>query len=88
MSAFANPRCSGMIALDEQAETTTIDLQVPVEGVAREALDAFLSSDRSPPDSAPLIFDSGPRVIAKTPLGDHPQTASPPTVASSAQNRS
>ena len=47
MSAFADPRCSGMIALDEQAETTTIDLEVPVEGVAREALDAFLSSDRS-----------------------------------------
>ena len=65
-----------------------IDLDVPVEGVALDALDAFLSSDRSPPDSAPLIFDSGPRVIAKTPLGDHPQTASPPTVASSAQNRS
>ena len=31
--------------------------------------------------------DSGPRVIAKTPLDD-PQTASPPTVASSAQHRS
>ena len=87
VSAFANPRCSGMIALDEQAETTTIDLEVPVEGVAREALDAFLSSDRSPPDSAALIFDSGPRVIAKTPFDDT-QTASPPTVASSAQNRS
>ena len=84
VSAFANPRCSGMIALDEQAETTTIDLEVPVEGVAREALDAFLSSR---PDSAALIFDSGPRVIAKTPHGD-PQTASPPTVAGSAQNRS
>src|SRR5215471_16236393 len=64
-----------------------IDLEVPVDGVARDALDAFLSSDRSPPDSAALIFDSGPRVIAKTPLDD-PQTASPPTVASSAQNRS
>ena len=50
------------------------------------ALDAFLSSDQSQPDSAALIFDSGPRVIAKTPLDD-PQTASPPT-ASSAQNRS
>src|SRR5215471_5295071 len=47
-----------------------IDLEVPVEGVARDALDAFLSSDRSPPDSAALIFDSGPRVIAKTPLDD------------------
>src|SRR5215469_7647592 len=70
VSAFANPRCSGMIALDEQAETTTIDLEVPVEGVAREALDALLSSDRSRPDSAALIFDSGPRVIAKTPHGD------------------
>ena len=76
-----------MIALDEQAETTTIDLKVPVEGVARDALDAFLSSDQSPPDRAALIFDSGPRVIAKTPLDDR-QTASPPTVASSAQNRS
>src|SRR5215813_7410376 len=49
-----------------------IDLEVPVEGVARDALDAFLSSDRSPPDSAALIFDSGPRVIAKTPLDDPP----------------
>src|SRR5262249_29765417 len=76
-----------MIALGGQAEATTIDLEIRVEGVAREALDAFLSSDRSPPDSAALIFDSGPRVIAKTPHGD-PQTASPPTVASSAQNRS
>jgi hypothetical protein len=47
-----------------------IDLEVPVEGVALDALDAFLSSDRSPPDSAALIFDSGPRVIAKTPLDD------------------
>src|SRR5262249_5640354 len=53
-----------------------IDLEVPVEGVALDALDAFLSSDRSPPDSAALIFDSGPRVIAKTPLDDL-QTASP-----------
>jgi hypothetical protein len=44
--------------------------------VALDALDAFLSSDRSPPDSAALIFDSGLRVIAKTPL-DEPQTASP-----------
>jgi hypothetical protein len=68
VSAFADPRC--MIALDQQAVTTMIDLEVPVEGVALDALDAFLSSDRSPPDSAPLIFDSGPRVIAKTPLGD------------------
>jgi hypothetical protein len=68
VSAFADPRC--MIALDQQAETTMIDLEVPVEGVALDALDAFLSSDRSPPDSAPLIFDSGPRVIAKTPLAD------------------
>ena len=64
-----------------------VDLEVSVEGVALDALDAFLSSDRSPPDSAPLIFDSGPRVIAKTPHGD-PQTASPPTVAGSTQNRS
>ena len=64
-----------------------IDLEVPVEGVARDALDAFLSSDQSPPDSAALIFDSGPRVIAKTPLDD-PTHSSPPTVASSAQNRS
>ena len=47
-----------------------IDLEVPVEGVARDALDAFLSSDQSPPDSAALIFDSGPHVIAKTPLDD------------------
>jgi hypothetical protein len=77
VSAFANPRCSGMIALDEQAETTTIDLEVPVEGVAREALDAFLSSDRSRPDSAALIFDSGPRVIAKTPHGDPQDSLAP-----------
>jgi hypothetical protein len=41
VSAFADPRCSGMIALDQQAETTMIDLEVPVEGVARDALDAF-----------------------------------------------
>jgi len=47
-----------------------IDLEVPVEGVALDALDAFLSSDRSPSDSAALIFDSGRRVIAKTPLDD------------------
>src|SRR5215470_15044667 len=46
----ADPRCSGMIALDQQAETTMIDLEVPVEGVALDARDAFLSSDRSPPD--------------------------------------
>src|SRR5215472_4714258 len=65
-----------MMAFSQQAETTMIDLEVPVEGVARDALDAFLSSDRSPPDSAALIFDSGPCVIAKTPL-DNPQTASP-----------
>ena len=77
MSAFANLRCSGMIALDEQAETTTIDLEVSVEGVAREALDAFLSSDRSRPDSAALIFDSGPRVIAKTPHGDPQDSLAP-----------
>ena len=37
-----------------------IDLEVPVEGVALDALDAFLSSDQLPPDSAALIFDSGP----------------------------
>ena len=66
-----------------------IDLEVSVEGVARDALDAFPSSDQSPPDRAALIFDSGPRVIAKTPLDDpDPQTASPPIVASSARNRS
>ena len=41
-----------------------IDLKVPVEGVARDALDAFLSSDQSSPDSAALILDSGLRVIA------------------------
>ena len=68
VSAFADPRC--MIARDQQAETTMIDLEVPVEGVALDALDAFLSSDRSPPNSAALIFDSGRRVIAKTPLDD------------------
>jgi hypothetical protein len=87
VSAFADPRGSGMITLDQQAETTMIDRQVAVEGVALDALDAFLSSDRSPPDSAALIFDSGPRVIAKMPLDD-PETASTPTGASSAQNRS
>jgi hypothetical protein len=53
-----------------------IDLEVPVEGVALDALDAFLSSDQSPPDSAAIIFDSGPRVIAKTPLDD-PQLPRP-----------
>jgi len=30
-----------------------IDLEVPVEGVALDALDTFLSSDQSPPDSNP-----------------------------------
>jgi hypothetical protein len=54
-----------------------IDLEVPVEGVARDALDAFLSSDQSPPDSAALIFASGPRVIAKTPLDDPPDCLAP-----------
>jgi len=49
-----------------------IDLEVPVEGVALDALDAFLSSDRSPHDNAALIFDFGPRVIAKTPLDERP----------------
>ena len=51
VSAFADARCSGMIALDQQAETTMLDLEVPVEGVALDALDTFLSSDQSPPDS-------------------------------------
>ena len=54
MSAFADPRCSGMIALDQQAETAMVDLQVPVEGVALDALDAFLFSDQSPSDSMML----------------------------------
>src|SRR5262249_6439301 len=49
VSAFADPRCSGMIALDQQAPTTMIDLEGPVQGVALDALDAFLSSDRSLP---------------------------------------
>src|SRR5499427_485042 len=40
VSAFADRRCSGMIALDQQAETTMIDLEVPVEDVALDALDA------------------------------------------------
>jgi hypothetical protein len=31
-----------------------VDLKVPVEGVALDALDAFLSSDQSPPDSMML----------------------------------
>ena len=54
MTAFANPRCSGIIALAQQAETTMMDLEVPVEGVALEALHAFLSSDQSPLDSMML----------------------------------
>ena len=54
MSAFAGPRGSGKIALDQQAETTMIDLEVPSEGAALDALDAFLSSDQSPPDSMML----------------------------------
>jgi hypothetical protein len=49
VSAFNDPRCSGMIALDQQAETTMVDLEVPVEGVALDPLDAFLSSDRRRP---------------------------------------
>jgi uncharacterized protein len=43
-----------MIALDQQAETMMVDLEVPVEGVTLDALDAFLSSDQSPPDSMML----------------------------------
>jgi len=43
-----------MMAFNQQAETTMIDLEVPVEGVALDALDAFLSSDQSPPDSMML----------------------------------
>jgi hypothetical protein len=35
VSPLPDPRCGGMIALDEQAETTMIGLEVPVEGVAR-----------------------------------------------------
>jgi hypothetical protein len=54
-----------------------IDLKVPVEGVARDALDAFLCFDQSPPDSAALIFNSGPRVIARTPLADPPTPPRP-----------
>ena len=42
-----------MIVLDQQAETTMIDLEVPVEGMALDALDTFLS-DQSPPDSMML----------------------------------
>jgi len=48
VSAFADPRCSGIIALDQQAETMMVDLEVPVEGVALDALDAFLSSALPP----------------------------------------
>ena len=51
---FADPRRSGMIALDQQGEPTMVDLEVSVEGVALDALDAFLSSDQSPPDSMML----------------------------------
>ena len=54
MSAFTDPRCSGIIALDQQAETMIVDLELPVEGVALDALDAFLSSNQSPPDSMML----------------------------------
>ena len=43
-----------MIAFDQQGETTMVDLEVSVEGVALDALDAFLSSDQSPPDSMML----------------------------------
>src|SRR5215471_3511909 len=64
-----------------------IDLEVPVEGVARDALDAFLPPTARRPIAQRSSSILGPRVIAKTPLDD-PQTASPPTVASSAQNRS
>jgi hypothetical protein len=38
VSAFADPRCGGMITLDQQAEATMIDLEVPVEGVALDGL--------------------------------------------------
>ena len=51
---FADPRPNGMIAFDQQGETTMVDLEVSVEGVALDALDAFLSSDNClamlPPD--------------------------------------
>ena len=42
-----------MIVLDQQAETTMIDLEVPIEGMALDAFDTFLS-DQSPPDSMML----------------------------------
>jgi len=51
---FADPRRSGMIALDQQGETTMVDVEVSVEGVALDALDGFLSSDQSPPESMML----------------------------------
>jgi uncharacterized protein len=52
--SFVDPRCSDIIALDQQAEATMVDLEVPVEGVTLDALDAFLCSDESPPDSMML----------------------------------
>ena len=36
------------------AEAAMVDVEVSVEGVALDALDAFLSSDQSPPDSMML----------------------------------
>jgi hypothetical protein len=35
-----------------------IDLEVPVEGMALNALDTFLSSDQSPPDSMMLSISA------------------------------
>jgi hypothetical protein len=61
-----------------------IDLEVPVEGVARDALDAFLCSDQSPPDSAALIFDSGPRVIRQNAARRPPDCLAPDSPSSRA----
>jgi len=50
-----------------------IDLEVPVEGVGLDALDAFLSSDQSPPDSMMLAVLDG----FLTAIAIGPELASP-----------
>src|SRR5258708_40080275 len=52
-SAFAGRAAHGMIVVQE-SEAAMGALEVPVVGVGAEALDAYLSSDRSPPDSMGL----------------------------------
>src|SRR5262249_28304529 len=81
-----------MIALDQQGETTMVDLEVPVEGVALDALDAFFSSDQSPPDSMMLsdldgfltAIAIGLELVRPTDRRDHPGRTRRPSGPASA----